>query len=82
MTKPSSYFVVRKRKQQNKTKKNEKLACHQSGMEPCACRVRFVAQRALFLSCNYGSSGLTLYVPCIMFETCVDKPTRCNTSYE
>ena len=24
---------------------------------------------------------LTLYVPCIMFQ-CVDKPTRCNTSYE
>ena len=24
---------------------------------------------------------LTLYVPSIMFQ-CVDKPTRCNTSYE
>ena len=24
---------------------------------------------------------LTLYVPCIIFQ-CVDKPTRCNTSYE
>ena len=25
--------------------------------------------------------NLTLYVPRIMFQ-CVDKPTRCNTSYE
>ena len=25
--------------------------------------------------------NLTLYIPCIMFQ-CVDKPTRCNTSYE
>ena len=26
-------------------------------------------------------NNLTLYVPCIIFQ-CVDKPTRCNTSYE
>ena len=26
-------------------------------------------------------TNLTLYVPCIMFQ-CVDKPTRCSTSYE
>ena len=26
-------------------------------------------------------SNSTLYVPCIMFQ-CVDKPTRCNTSYD
>ena len=25
--------------------------------------------------------NLTFYVHCIMFQ-CVDKPTRCNTSYE
>ena len=30
---------------------------------------------------NPASINLTLYVPCIMFQ-CVDKPTRCNTSYE
>ena len=28
--------------------------------------------------CN---NNLTLYLPCIMFQ-CVDKLTRCNTSYE
>ena len=28
-----------------------------------------------------GSDFLTLYVPCIILQ-CVDKPTRCNTSYE
>jgi hypothetical protein len=28
-----------------------------------------------------NAKNLTLYVPCIMFQ-CVDKPTRCNTSYE
>ena len=37
-----------------------------------------------FLCMNFVSpvqSNLMLYVPCIMFR-CVDKPTRCNTSYE
>ena len=29
----------------------------------------------------YTSLHLTLYVSCIMFQ-CVDKQTRCNTSYE
>jgi hypothetical protein len=58
---PSSYYVVRKRKQQ-KLKKKAKLAIHQSGMEPCACRVRFVAQRTFFVSRNYGSSGSIIEV--------------------
>ena len=30
---------------------------------------------------NQYGQRLPLYVPCIMFQ-CVDKPTRCNTSYE
>ena len=32
-------------------------------------------------SSERSSFNLTLYVPRIMFQ-CVDKPTRCNTSYE
>ena len=37
--------------------------------------------RAHLNSNNLQSTNLKLYVPCIMFQ-CVDKPTRCNTSYE
>jgi len=55
MLEPSSYCVVRKRKQRNK--KHTDLASHQSGMEPCTCRVRVIAQCAVFVSRNYGSSG-------------------------
>jgi len=61
MIEPTSYCVVRKRKQQNK-KKNAELASHQSGMEPCACRVPFIAQRTFFVSRNYGSSGSIIEV--------------------
>ena len=34
-----------------------------------------------WMKSNFHNSFLKLYVPCIMFQ-CVDKPTRCNTSYE
>ena len=34
-----------------------------------------------FFSVEISIIDLPLYAPCIMFQ-CVDKPTRCNTSYE
>ena len=56
----------------NNSAKQLSLQCCDPGRH---CSVFLTQQR------NMTAEFLTLYVPCIMFQ-CVDKPTRCNTSYE
>jgi hypothetical protein len=50
-------FVFCSEIMRTKTIKNTEAASHQSGLEPCASRVRVIAQRTWFVSRNYGNSG-------------------------
>ena len=46
----------------------------------CISNLKIVGSRkSIFI--KFQLFNLTLYVPCIILQ-CVDKPTRCNTSYE